>query len=219
MDASKAAAELPHSKELGGGAAGIVVGGGGRASGDHLVVGGAASEAAFLGGELEGFLAVEFGLAHELVDALGEALRGFAGAADFVVIGGSDDESDFALGGTLGEGSGEFGEASVAKFFVELGDFAGEAGVAVAEDFAGVGDGFLDAMRRFVKDDGAVFDAETFEGAAAFTAARREKSGEEKFFVGHAGSAERGESGGRSRNGDDRNAMADAKGNEAMAGI
>ena len=184
-----------------------------------MVVGGAAGEAAFLGGELEGLFAVELGLAHEFVDAFGEALRGFAGAIEFIVIGRSDDESDFAFGGALGERSGELGEAAMAEFFVELGDFAREAGVAVAEDFASVGNGFVDAMRRFVKDDGAVFDAETFEGAAAFPAAGGEKTGEEKFFIGHAGSAKRGESGGRSGNGDDRNAMADAERNESMAGI
>ncbi len=91
--------------------------------------------------------------------------------------------------------------------------------MAVSEDFAGVGDGFLDAVRRFVKNDGAVFNAQALEGAAAFTVAGGEKTGEEKFLVGHAGSAERGESGGRSRHWNDGNAMADAKGDESMAGI
>jgi hypothetical protein len=41
-----------------------------------LVVGGTAREAALFGGELEGFFAVEFGLADEFFDTVGEALRG-----------------------------------------------------------------------------------------------------------------------------------------------
>lgn len=184
-----------------------------------MVVGGPAGEAAFPCSELEGFLAVELGVAHELVHAFGEALRGFAGAVGFGVVGRSDDESNFAASGALGERSGEFGEAAVAELFVDFGDFAGEAGVAVAENFEGVGDGFQDAMWRFVKNDGAILDAEAFESAAAFTTARGEEAGKEEFLVGHAGGGERGERGGRSRNGNDGNAMADAKGNETMAGV
>ena len=37
---------------------------------DQLVVGGAAAQAAFFGGELEGFFAVEFGLADQFLDAI-----------------------------------------------------------------------------------------------------------------------------------------------------
>ncbi len=90
-----------------------------------MFVGRAAGEAAFLGGELESFFAVEPGLAHEFVNAFREALRGFASAIGFGLVGRGHDESNLALCRPLGERSGEFGEASVAKFFVELGDFAG----------------------------------------------------------------------------------------------
>ena len=119
---------------------------------DDLGVGGAAGEAAFLGGEFEGVFAVELGLVHEFFDAGGEGLRGVGMRTSFAGVGGADQQGDFAAGRALFEGGGDFGKFAAEKLFVELGDFAGEAGGAVAEDFAGVGDGFGDAMRSFVKD-------------------------------------------------------------------
>lgn len=59
---------------------------------------------------------------------------------------------------------------------MELGDFAGDTGRAVAENFAGVGDTFGDAVRSFVENDGAILDAQTLEGATALAAAIGEKS-------------------------------------------
>ena len=50
---------------------------------------------------------------------------------------------------------------------MKLGDFAREACGTVAENFARVGDGFGDAVGRFVEYEGAVLDAQPFEGAAA----------------------------------------------------
>jgi len=41
-------------------------------------------------------------------------------------------------------------------------------------------------VRGFVKNDGAILDAQALEGAAAFAAAIGEKADEEKFFVGQA---------------------------------
>ncbi len=144
-------------------------------------------------GELEGFLAVELGLADEFVDAVGEGLGSVAGGGGLAREGGTDEERDFAPDGFFFEGSGEFGESSAAKFFVDFGDFAGEAGGSVAEDFAGVGDGFGDAVGCFVEDKRAVFDAKAFEGAAAFAGPSGEKADEEKFFVGQAGGGKSGE--------------------------
>jgi len=46
---------------------------------DDLGVGFAAGQATFFGGEFQGFFAVEFGLADEFVDAVGEGLGGVAG--------------------------------------------------------------------------------------------------------------------------------------------
>jgi hypothetical protein len=119
---------------------------------DDLGVGGAAGEAALLGGEFEGVFAVELGLVHEFFDAGGEGLRGVGVRTGFAGVGGADEQGDFAAGGAFLEGCGDFGKFAAKKFFVELGDFAGEAGGAVAENFAGIGDGFGDAMRSFIKD-------------------------------------------------------------------
>jgi len=186
---------------------------------DDLGVGGAAGEAAFLGGEFEGVLAVELGLVHEFFDAGGQRLRGVGVRTSFAGVGGADKQSDFATGGAFFEGGGDFGEFAAKKFFVELGDFAGEAGGAVAEDFAGVGDGFGDAMRSFVKDERAVFDAEALEGAAALAAAGGEKADEEKLFIGQAGGGKGSEQCGGAWNGHDGDFVAEAKRDEAVAGV
>jgi hypothetical protein len=61
---------------------------------------------------------------------------------------------------------------------MKLGDFAREACGTVAENFARVGDGFGDAVGRFVEYEGAVLDAQPFEGAAALAAACGKKSDE-----------------------------------------
>jgi hypothetical protein len=153
---------------------------------NDLGVGGAAGEAAFFGGELEGFFAVELGLVHQLFDAGGQRLGRVGVGADFVGVGGTDEQRDFAASGAFFQGGGDFRKFSAEKFFVELGDFAGEAGGAVAEDFAGVGDGFSDAVRGFIEDESAVLDAEAFESAAALAAASRKKADKEEFFVGKA---------------------------------
>ena len=157
---------------------------------DDLGIGGAAGEAAFLSGEFEGVLAVELGLVHEFFDSGGEGLRGVGMRTGFAGVGGADQQGDFAAGGPLFEGGGNFGKFAAEEFFVELGDFAGEAGGAVAENFAGVGDGISDAMRCFVEDERAVLDAEALEGAAALAAAGGEKADEKKFFIGQAGGGE-----------------------------
>jgi len=46
--------------------------------GDDFRVGFASGQAALFGGELEGLLAVEFGLTDEFIDAVGEGFRGVA---------------------------------------------------------------------------------------------------------------------------------------------
>jgi hypothetical protein len=56
---------------------------------------------ALFGGELQGFLAVELGLVHELLDARGKGLSGVGVRAGFGGIGGADQQGDFAAGGVL----------------------------------------------------------------------------------------------------------------------
>jgi len=186
---------------------------------NHLGIGFAAGEAAFFGGEFQGFFSVEFGLADEFVDAIGEGLGCVARGRGLAGKGGADEEGDFASGRLLLEGGGEFGESGAAKFFVNLGDFAGEASGTVAENFVGFGDGFGDAMGRLVEDEGAVFDAEAFERAAAFARASGEEADEEEFFVGQAGGGKRGQERRRPGDGDYGNLMAGAESDESIAGI
>src|SRR5260370_35517821 len=82
---------------------------------DNLGVGIVARQAALFCGELEGFFAVELGLADEFFDAVGEALRGIGVGAR--ISGGfrGDQEANFAASGAVLEGSGEFGEVASAK--------------------------------------------------------------------------------------------------------
>jgi len=175
---------------------------------EKLAVGVAFGDATFLGSEFEGILAIEFGLVHEFVDARGEGLRGVRLGARRILLGGANHQSNFALGGLRFEGLKEFGEPSASELLVNLSDLASEASVAVAEDGGGVGNGFGDAMGRFVKDQGAIFDAKTLKGALAFPAAGGKEAQEKKFFVRQAGSGKSREKGGRPGNGNHRNFMA-----------
>ena len=186
---------------------------------DDLRVGGAAREAAFFGGQFQRIFAVELGLVHELVDAGGEGLRGIGVGTWFGGISRADQQGDFAAGGTFFEGRGDFRKFAAEKLLVELGDFAGDARGAVAEDFAGVRDAFGDAVRRFIKDDGAVFDAQAFERAAAFATAGGKKTDEEKFFIGQARSGKGSEQRGWSGDRHDRNMMSHAQSDQAMSRI
>jgi len=131
----------------------------------------------------------------------------------------ADEERDFALGGAFFERCEKFREFAAAKFFVEFGDFSRDAGSAVAENFAGVGDTLGDAVRGFVKNDGAILDAQALEGATAFPTAIGEKADEKEFFVRQAAGGERRKKRGRSGDGDHGDMMAEAKSDEAMAGI
>src|SRR2546426_5287243 len=124
---------------------------------------------------------------------------------------GADQEGDFAAGGAFLEGSGEFGEFAATELFVQLGHFARDAGAAIAKHFTRVGDTLRDAVRRFVKNDGAVLDAQAFEGAAALAAARWQKTDEQEFFVGQARSGKGSQQRRWSGNRNDRNLMPQAE--------
>ena len=178
---------------------------------NYLVVGLPAGEAAFFGGELEGVFAVELGLVHEFFDAVGQGLHWVGGGECIGRVLGGNKERDFAFGGAVFKRGREIGERAAAEFFVQLGNFAREAGVAVAEDFAGVREAFGDTMRSLVENDSAVLEAKAFKGPPAFAGAVREEADEEKLFVGQAGSGERGQNCRGSGNGNDRNVMAQAK--------
>src|SRR5258706_4865359 len=186
---------------------------------DNLRVGIVARQAAFFGGEFEGFFAVELGLADEFFDAVGEALRGIGVGARISGGFGADQERNFAARGAFLEGSGEFGEFAAPELFVHLGHFARDARAAIAKHFARVGNTLRDTMRRLIKNDGAVLDAQAFEGATPFATARRQKPNEEELFVGQARGGEGSEQCGWTRNWHDRNVVPQAECNEAVAGI
>ena len=113
----------------------------------------------------------------------------------------------------------EFSELTATKFFVELGDLTGEAGITIAKNGGSVGDGVGDAVRRLVEDEGAVFDAEAFEGALAFAGTSGKEAEKDELVVRKAGGGEGGEERCRTGNGDDRDAMANGESDQAMAGI
>src|SRR5229473_6731330 len=166
-----------------------------------LIVCRTSRQAALLGGQLQGLLAVEFGLADELLDAAGQTLRGICLCTRVAGRFRTDQERDFAAGGTFFEGSREFGESAAAELFVQFRNFARDTGAPIAQHLARVGNTLRDTVWSFVKDDSAVLDAQLFEGSPALAAARRQKADEEKFFVGQArsgkGSEQRGWSGDR----------------------
>src|SRR5712691_6995648 len=166
-----------------------------------LIVRRTSRQAALLGGQLQGLLAVEFGLADEFLDAAGQTLGGICLCTRVAGRFRTDQEGDLAASRTFVEGRGEFGEFAAPEFFVQLRNFARDAGAPIAEHLARVGNTLGDPVWSFVKDDGAVLDAQLFEGSPALAAARRQKANEEKFFIGQSrsgkGSEQRGWSGDR----------------------
>src|SRR5208337_3871553 len=189
-------------KELGGFGGGVV---------EELAVGIAAGDAALLGGELEGFFAVEFGLVDQFFDARGEGLGSVGVGARRSGFGRADEQGDFAFGGIIAEGLHQIEEFAAAKFLVELGDFTGEASGAIAKNGQGIGDGIGNAVRRFVENHGALFDAQMFEGAAAFATACGKKSYKKKFLAGKTGGGKRGEQRRRAGNGHDGDVVANGQ--------
>src|SRR5260370_5772072 len=153
---------------------------------DNLGVRIVPGQAALFGGELQGFFAVELGLAHQLFDTVDEALRGICLGARIGGSFGADQERDFPPSGPLFEGRGELGESAAPELFVHLRNFTRDAGAPIAKHLARVSNTLRDTMRSFVKNDGAVLDAQAFEGAAPFAAARRQKADEESFFAWQA---------------------------------
>jgi len=66
---------------------------------------------------------------------------------------------------------------------VQLGNFARDAGAAIAENLPGVGKHSPRHGAELVKDDRAVLDAQAFEGRGAVHRSARAKSRRREFFV------------------------------------
>src|SRR6266568_848798 len=184
-----------------------------------LVVCRSARQAALLGSQLQCFLAVEFGLPDQFFDAVRKTLCGICLCPCVCGSFRADQERDFASGGALLEGTREFGKFAAAELFVHLRHFPRDAGAAIAKHFPSVGNTVRDPVRRFVKNDSAVLDAQPFEGAPPLAAPRRQKADEEKFFAGQARSGKGSKQRGRTRNRNDGNAMSEAQRNQAVAGV
>src|SRR5260370_42584445 len=101
---------------------------------------------------------------------------------------------------------------------MHLRNSACEAGAAIAKLLPRVGNTLRDTVRSFVKDDGAVLDAQPFEGAAPFATASRQEANEQKFFVGQAGSGKGSEHRGWTGNRHHGNLVPQAERDQAVAG-
>ena len=156
---------------------------------------------------------------HELVDTGSERLSGFSLRARNAFFRGTNHQSNLSFGRVSFEGLKEFRELAAAKLFVDLGDFAGETSLTIAEDCGCVGDGLGYTMGGLVEDQRAVFNAETFQSALAFAAAGRKEAEKEKFVIGKSGSRKSGEERRGARDRNDWDAMANGESDETMAGV
>jgi len=185
----------------------------------HFVIRGAPRQAAFLGGQLQRLFAVELGLVHQLLDARRQRLRGIDVGAFLGRLRGTDDQRDFAAGWPFFKRGGDFREFAAEELLVELGDFASQARGPVAQDLKSVCDALGDAMWRFVENQRAILDAQTFQRAAALAAASGKEANEEKFFARQSRSGKGSEQRRRSWNRHDRNIVPQTQGDEPMPRI
>ena len=155
----------------------------------------------------------------QLFDTGGQGLGCVSMSTRLGGFGRADQQGDFAFCGMIAEGLHEVKELAAAKFFVEFSDFAGQAGRAISKNGQGIGDRIGDAMRRFVEDDGALFNAQMLKGATALATARGKKSYKKKFLIGQTGGGKSGKQRGRARDRHDRDVVANGESDEAMAGV
>src|SRR6266481_6400707 len=185
----------------------------------QLAIGVAACDAALFGGEFQGFLAVELCLVHQFIHTCGEGLRRVQLCARRPSVRRSKDQGDFAFGGMFFQRLHQSEECAAAEFFVNFRYFARQACWAVAENGERIGERLRDAVRRFIQDDGSVFDAQVFERAAALAGARRKESKKKKLFIWKAGRCECREQCRRAGNRNHRNLVADGQRNQTEAWI
>jgi hypothetical protein len=186
---------------------------------EQVIVGIASGETAFFCSKFEGFLAVELGLADKFIHAIGERLGGVARDSGLTGKGRPNKKRDFAPYRFFFERIRELRKSDTAKLFMEFSDFAREACRAVAENIECVRDGFGDAVRSFVQDEGAIFNAKAFESTLTFARTGGEKANKKELFVGQTRSGESCEQGGRTRYRNDGNLVPSTEGDEAITGI
>ncbi len=152
--------------------------------------------AAFSGDTLEGGFFVE-AFQFEGFELGEEGLRGGFGGGGCRRL---DQEGDFAADAVaVGEGGLDFGDRAAEELFVELGELAGEDDAqSGAPDGGQVGEGFLDAVRSFVEDEGGGRPGgfgEGFEGGAAGAGFFGKEAEEAEVGGVEAGGDEGGEGG------------------------
>ena len=104
----------------------------GRVLVEQLAVGIALGDATLLGGELEGFLAIELGLVHQFVDTRREGLCRIDVGTSGSLVWRADDEGNLALCGMFLQRLKNLREFAAAEFLMQLGDFTGEAGGTIS---------------------------------------------------------------------------------------
>src|ERR1700747_1246163 len=120
----------------------------------------------------------------------------------------ADEQRNFSACRFIRQRSSQFSKRTTPELFVDFGDFARQASRAIAKDFVRVDESFLDAMRRFIKNDGAILDAKPLERTSSFAATGRQESREKDFLGRQTRSRERCEQRGRPGNRNHGNVMA-----------
>src|SRR5215472_4696449 len=128
---------------------------------------------------------------HEFVNACGQRLGRIRAGASFGRLRRADEQRDFPARRMRVERGGDFRELAANELFVELGHLARQACRPLTQNLARVGDAFGHAMRSFVENNGAVFDAKPFQCSPTFTAPSWQESYEKKLFGGQSRGGER----------------------------
>ena len=129
----------------------------------EFMISGALGESAFLRCQLQSLFAVQLRLTHQLIHAVCKTLRSITVRSLLIARKRTDQQSNFTSRGFFGERCGKLGEQTAAKLLMDLCDFARDAGWPIAKNFLRIRQRFLDAVRRLVKNDGAVFNPQTLQ--------------------------------------------------------
>ena len=118
-----------------------------------------------------------------------------------------------------GEIGPNFGRRSAQNFFVDLGQFAGDDNLAIAERGRDIVERFKDAMGRFVEDERGGFVPQGLEQAGALGVFWRKKTGEVELIGGQAGDNQAGKKRRWAGKSFDANGRPDGRSHNAIAGV
>src|SRR6266852_8154477 len=169
--------------------------------------------------QLQRFLSVQLGLPDQLLHSVGEALRSIRVQSARICIRRAHQQGDFASRRHPRQRLRQFRELAAPELFMKFGDFARQARRPVAQNLLRVGNTLRHPMRRFVQDDGALLDAQVFQRATPFRAARRQKSHKQKLLVRQSRSRQRRQQRRRTRDRHHRNLVPHAKRHQPVTRI